>query len=86
FSIEATLSPDRLNPSLEAMAQEIRKLTLEPISETELKKAKTIVKADFVFGMENMSGQARTLGFFQTMTGDMNQADHYLNRLQEVTA
>lgn len=86
FSIEATLSPDMLNRSLEALAQEIRKLACKPVSQAELEKAKTIVEADFVFGMEDMSGQARTLGFFQTMTGDMNHADLYLERLQEVTA
>ncbi|MGM0426219.1 MAG: M16 family metallopeptidase [Thermodesulfobacteriota bacterium] len=86
FSIEATLSPDMLNNSLRAMAQEIRKLTREAVPEAELQKARAIVEADFVFGMEDMSGQAGTLGFFQTMTGDMNNADHYLKRLQRVTA
>jgi len=86
FSIDATLSPDRLNSALEAIGNEIRKLASEPISEAELKKAETIVEADFVFGMEDMSGQARTLGFFQTMTGNMNNADHYLKRLKQVTA
>jgi len=39
-----------------------------------------------VFDMEDMAGQARTLGFFQTMTGDMYNADVYLSRIKQVTA
>ncbi|MDZ7696090.1 MAG: insulinase family protein [Deltaproteobacteria bacterium] len=86
FSIGATLHPERLNQTLEAIGNELQRLTLEPIGKEEIEKAKTMVEADFVFGMEDMSGQARTLGFFQTMTGDMHDADHYLERLGQVSA
>ncbi len=86
FSIDAALHPERLNQTLEAIGDEIQRLALEPIGQGEIEKAKTIVEADFVFGMEDMSGQARTLGFFQTMTGDMHNADRYLERLKEVSA
>jgi len=86
FSVDATLRPDDLDPALGAVGQVISRFTVEPVSPTELARAKTISEADFVFAMEDMEGQARTLAFFQTMTGDMYNADHYLSRMKKVTA
>ncbi|MFH1951434.1 MAG: pitrilysin family protein [Pseudomonadota bacterium] len=85
FSLDATLSPDNIGAALGAIGKEISKITREQVSESELTKARTIAEADFVFDMEDMSGQARTLAFFQTMTGDMYNADHYLDNLKKVT-
>jgi len=84
FSIRATLSPDKLNSVLDAIIGEINRITAEPVNESALSKAKTIAEADYVYGMETMSGQARTLGFFETIFGDMYQTDAYLKQLREV--
>jgi len=86
FSLDATLGPDKLDAALKAIGQEIFRITAEPVSDPELTQAKIISEADFVFDMEDMSGQAQTLAFFQTMTGDMYNADHYLSHMQKVTA
>jgi zinc protease len=86
FSIDATLSPENLKDVLEAIESEIDRITREPLSVSDLKKAKAIAEADFVFAMENMSGQARILAFFETMTGDMHNADKHLARLKRITA
>ena len=85
FSIDASLKPQNLDKTLKTIAGVIAQITREPVSEWELKKAKTIAEAAFVFGMEDMAGQARTLAFFQTMTGDMYNADTYLEHLKQVT-
>ena len=86
FSLDATLSPDKLDPALEAIGNEISTITRERVAESELTRAMTIAEAQFVFDMEDMAGQARTLAFFQTMTGDMHNADHYLTNLKKVTS
>jgi len=86
FSIDAALSPENLNHALDAIEGEIARITLEPVSDSELKKAKAIAEADFIFAMESMSGQARILAFFETMAGDMHYADKHLARLKQVTA
>ncbi len=85
FSIDATLSPENVDSALDAIVGETAKITIEPVSDGELARAKAIAQADFVFDMENMAGQARTLAFFETMTGDMYQADEYLELLRRVT-
>jgi len=86
FSVDATLHPNKLDQALAAIGAEITRMTHSPVSPSELDKAKTIAEAGFVFKMENMAGQARTLGFFQTMTGDMFNADAYLSKIKQVTA
>jgi len=85
FSVDATLGPDKLDAALAAIGEEISRVTVEPVSAAALTQAKNISEADFVFDMEDMSGQARTLAFFQTMTGDMYNADDYLNQIRDVT-
>jgi zinc protease len=86
FSVDATLHPEQLNPALAAIAKEISGVTRAPVTPSELSKAKSKAEAAFVFAMEDMAGQARTLGFFQTMTGDMYNADAYLSKIKQVTA
>ena len=72
--------------ALAAIGKEISEVTQTPVTPSELSQAKTLAYASFVFGMEDMAGQARTLGFFQTMTGDMDNADAYLSKIKQVTA
>lgn len=86
FSVDATLQPEKLKEALAAIGREISRVARTPVDPSELDKAKTAAEASFVFDMEDMAGQARTLGFFQTMTGDMYHADDYLAKIKQVTA
>ena len=86
FSVDATLHPENLDPALAAIGKEITGLTRNPVSQRELSKAKTMAEASFIFDMDDMAGQAKTLGFFQTMTGDMFNADRYLSNVKKVTS
>jgi zinc protease len=86
FSISATLDPENLPAALNAIGGEISRMKRTPVTPSEIQKAKTLAEASFVFDMEDMAGQASTLGFFQTMTGDMYNADVYLSRIKQVTA
>ncbi|MBL7211398.1 MAG: insulinase family protein [Desulfobacteraceae bacterium] len=85
FSIDASLGPENLDKALKAIAEVLIQVSREPVTASELEKAKTIAEADFIFDMETMAGQASTLAFFQTMTGDMYNADDYLEGLKQVT-
>ena len=85
FSIEATLQPGNLHRALKGIAKEVRAVQRRLVPEAELQKAKKIVEADFLYAMETASGQARTLGFFETMTGDMRHSDEYLRQVRAVS-
>ena len=86
FSVEAELGADGVNNALDAIIEEITRIKNEPITETELLRARRIVETDFLSAMETMNGQSQTLAFFETMTGDMNKSDDYLEKLKKVTA
>jgi zinc protease len=85
FSVDATLTPENLGTSLAAIVEEIRSLKDVRVSTEELNRAKRIAESSFLFSMETMSGQARTLAFFETMAGDMYRSDRYLEQLKKVT-
>ncbi|MFC1892390.1 M16 family metallopeptidase, partial [Thermodesulfobacteriota bacterium] len=86
FIVNSTLSQENLDKTLEAIASEVARITSEPVTNEELDRAKRLVEADFLFEMEEMTGQARTLGFFETMVGGLEKTDEYLQQIQAVTA
>jgi zinc protease len=86
FLVEATLKADDLKNALEAISKEMTKVRQDPVSKAELSKAKTIAEAQFLYEMETMNGQARSLGFFETMTGNVFHSDQYLQRLKSVSS
>ncbi len=44
-----------------------------------------MVRADVLFRSETVQGEARRLGYYQTMAGDPNYEDQYLARLDSIT-
>ncbi|HIC90941.1 MAG TPA: insulinase family protein, partial [Syntrophaceae bacterium] len=52
----------------------------------ELAKAKLNIEADFIYDMENVEGQAKKLGYFETVWGDFSLETTYLERIREVTS
>ncbi len=86
FSIKCTLMPENIKSALAAIMDEIQRISMEPVLEQELSKAKRIAESGYLSTMESMEGQAHTLAFFETMTGDMFKANEYLEKLRRVTA
>lgn len=85
FSVSATLDQARLQEALGALGEEISRVRSAPVTGEELARARAATEAHFVYELETMAGQARTLGFFQVMLGDVRQADQYLDRVKKVT-
>jgi len=85
FSVSARLDPSNLPRVLEALAEETGRIAVEPVSSQELARAKARLESDFLGEMETMSGQARTLGFFQTLYGDYTGLDRYLKDIRSLT-
>ncbi len=85
FYIGALLRPKDFQKTLNIIFLEIGSIRNEYVSEKELKKAKRQAVADFIYGMESMSGQARTLGLFETLGGDFHDVDKYIERIKHAT-
>ena len=68
----------------ETIIEEIEKLRNEPPEPEELKKVKTMLKADFQFSNETNSDIGQTLGHYNTL-GILDRVTEYEKSIDEVT-
>jgi zinc protease len=85
FWIQATLDPEKLNEALARILGETFLIGQAGVSAAELAKARLNIEADFLLGKETMQERAHTLGYFQTVFGDVNQEEAYLEAVRGVT-
>ena len=81
----ATLPPDELRAAFAGLMSETFRLRHEEVSETELAKAKAIIESDAIYQKETVQGQARKLGFFETVGGGIDWEDEYNRQVRAVT-
>lgn len=86
FSIRCMLDEKNIADVLKTIAEEVSGIINEPVSDSELGKAKQIAEVNYISQMEEMDGQAKTIGYFEVMAGDFNEIDRYLEQLRSVTA
>ena len=67
FVVYGTMEPGNVQKFISAVIEEIEKLRNEPPGQDELKKVKTMLKADFEFSNETNSDIAQSLGHFHTL-------------------
>ncbi|MGZ3425907.1 MAG: M16 family metallopeptidase, partial [Polyangia bacterium] len=81
----ATLPPEQLDAAFAGLLAETFRLRHEEVSQSELQKAKTIIESDAVYQKETVQGQARKLGFFETVGGGVGWEDEYNQQIRAVT-
>jgi len=69
-----------------AIEEEIERLKTEPVTEEELRKAKTRSRASLIRQLESNSGLAGELTFYQVITGDWRNLFRKLDQINKVTA
>ncbi len=83
--VDFTAQPDRTVEALEAIFTELGRFRRDPVTPAELERTKTMVRSDFVFGLETMEEQASILGHYATL-GDVGLAGSYPDRVAAITA
>ncbi|HUU49569.1 MAG TPA: pitrilysin family protein [Nitrospinota bacterium] len=86
FLVEASLEKAKVQDALKNILEELFKLKQESVSSRELKKAKINLKSDFIYKKETMQGQARSLGFFHAVFGDISYQKKYIEEIDKVSA
>ncbi|NTV14540.1 MAG: insulinase family protein [Desulfobulbaceae bacterium] len=84
MEIFATLDNTKVEPALAAILDELSKLKYQPVEDDELARVKRNLESDFIFGMEQVEGQARIMGSFEFLAGDPRE-DEYLSRVRSVS-
>lgn len=82
FYISAQLPVENLQTVEAAIAQHIRTIQTEPVTEVELARIRTQVANRFIFGNETPSQRAGLYGYYQSMVGDLEPAFNYPARIQ----
>ena len=82
FYISAQLPVENLEIVEAAIAQHIRIVQTEPVTDTELARVQTQVANRFIFGNETPSDRAGLYGYYQSMVGDLEPAFNYPASIQ----
>lgn len=86
FIVQAVLEPKNYQVALSSIMEELFRLSNEGPTEEEVDKARVNLISEFVYDQETMGGQARSLGYFESLMGDVSAAQTYLARLKTLTA
>jgi zinc protease len=84
--VGAQIHGDSVVQAYTAMMEEVFALRHNPVSDSELEKAKTIILSDEVYSKETVQGIARQLGYFELVGGDPEYATQYYERIRNVSA
>ena len=77
---------DTLNYSFDKINQEITRLKMEFVSDSELKDAKDRLKGGFIIALETNSSKAANIGLFEAMGFGYNFLPEYIKMIDNVTA
>lgn len=79
-------SREQLLLAVERLAQEAHRLAAEPMGQSELEKARTLVLSDAAYSRETMEGQARKRGFYHGAAGSWQHEETYLAAVRSLDA
>ncbi len=81
FFIEATLSAENTEKAIGAILDEIVKIHTEGITSDELYRVKVNIESDRIYDRQTVQGQARKLGYYELISGDINFEKEYIKKV-----
>ncbi|MEW6327421.1 MAG: pitrilysin family protein [Thermodesulfobacteriota bacterium] len=85
FEVACSLDAEKSKEAVETALREVYRLRYEAVNQDELDKAKLNIESGFIYAQERVQGQARKLGYFETMAGDYREQVNYLKKVAAVT-
>jgi predicted Zn-dependent peptidase len=86
FSIAAQLPPEHLEVAEAAIAEHVAQVCEGQITDAELQRVQTQVANRYVFGSESPSDRAGLYGYYQTLTGQLENALTYPAQVQQLSS
>jgi len=86
FFIRAALPADNIDKTVAAVHAQLETLKKAPVPESELNKAKKLIKSDYLLGVETMEQKARLLASDLLATGEVGFSYRYLDGIAAVSA
>ncbi|MBF2035157.1 MAG: insulinase family protein [Leptolyngbyaceae cyanobacterium T60_A2020_046] len=85
FNVAAQLAPEHLETVETAILRHIETVRQTPITGAELQRVQTQVANRYVFGSESPRDRAGLYGYYQTLTGHVEHALNYPEKIQALT-
>ena len=86
FFITASLEDGKIDPAIETIMTEIRRLATSGPEASEIAKAKLNLESEFVYSRETVDGLAGKLGYYASNNGDIGYEKKYIEGIRSVTA
>ncbi len=81
FIIRATLTAENLEEAIKAILTELIRLGREGVTSDELHRVKVNVESDLIYDRQTVQGQARKLGYYEVVAGDIRFEKEYMKRI-----
>jgi len=85
FLISASLEKEKIKEAIQAILKEIYLLKVKEVSLEELEKAKLNLESDFIYEKETVQGEARKLGYYETIADGLGFEEKYIAGVKKVT-
>ena len=85
FFIQANCKPERKDEAIALVEKELQNLTRNPITDSELQKAKKKIKSRFAFSAETVSEIGETIGYYMTVCENLKLIEEYLKDLESIS-
>lgn len=86
FAVSAGVDTTRVELGIQNIMQELKRMTTELVSPTELKKAKDYNAGTMMLGLETSDAQAEYVGFQEILKGKVKTPEEVTAEMQKVTA
>ncbi|MCL1987786.1 MAG: insulinase family protein [Firmicutes bacterium] len=84
FTVYSALAPEQLGNVLELTFAEIRRLSIDKITQTQLNKAKEQLKSSYILSLESTSSHMNSIGWNQLMLNRILTADDIIEKIDQV--
>lgn len=86
FSVSAGVDKMRLVESVQAIIEECRRFTVEPLSEAELRKTKDFIIGNMALGLESSDSIAEFVGIQEILKAEVKKPKEITDKIEKVTA
>jgi len=81
FIIGATLPAENLERAIVAILEEMLRLGQKGVTAEELHRVKVTIGSDLIYDRQTVQGQARKIGYYEVITGDVQFEREYMRRI-----
>jgi len=81
FILGATLPAENVEKAMEAILKEIHDVGRDGATTEELNRVKVNVESELIYDRQTVQGQARKLGYYEVVTGDLQFEKEYMRRI-----